>query len=321
MLNAMFYFTLMLGICVMMTGKTWFSIWLGLEINLLSFLPIILLSANNTMEGGLKYFLIQAIASLILLQTSFTWFLLPSPELFILTPISLKLGMAPLHFWLPDIVKNLNWVLNLVLLTAQKIGPMYLLSTVGATYKLFLATVGALSVVVGAIGGLNEMDMRKLMAFSSISHMGWMAIGAMLTTSLWALYLLTYIFISSALMTAFYKMNVNYMSQLTLKNKDGMFIMVLFLSLGGFPPLLGFAPKWAILMKTSDLSLSLTAVLILTSVLTLFYYIRASLAATSLSSSNPSMTVPPHTSSLSVLTCTNILGGGLYMLMWSSSML
>lgn len=267
------------------------------------------------MEGGLKYFLIQAVASLILLQTSFTWFLLPLPELFILTPISLKLGMAPFHFWLPDVVKNLNWVLNLVLLTAQKIGPIYLLSTVGATNKLFLATVGVLSVVVGATGGLNEIDIRKLIAFSSIRHIGWIAIGAILTTSLWALYLLTYIFISSTLITALYKININYIRQLTLKNKDSIFIIVLFLSLGGFPPLLGFAPKWAILIKTIDLSLSLTVVLILTSVLTLFYYIRARLAATSLSSSNLMITVPPHTRPLSILVYTNILGGGLYMLM------
>nr|VFU96080.1 NADH dehydrogenase subunit 2 [Proasellus coiffaiti] len=318
----MFTSTLLFGVYLMLTGKTWFSVWLGLEINLLSFLPMILLASKNSNEGGLKYFLIQATASLIILQASFTWFILPTPLLFFLIPLSLKLGIAPFHFWLPDVVKNLTWMLNLTLLTVQKIGPLYLLTTIGGANKLFLYVISAISVMVGALGGVNETDIRKLLAFSSISHMGWMLVGAMISISTWVMYLVVYMFMSFSLIILLHKMNILNLSQITFKEKNSIMIMLLFLSLGGFPPFLGFAPKWAILVGVVEFSLNLSVVLVLSSVVTLFYYIRAGLTTLSLSySGTPSSSYIKLNILPFMFICMNITGGAFYMLMWSSFML
>nr|VFU78899.1 NADH dehydrogenase subunit 2 [Proasellus meridianus] len=313
----MFMSTLLLGIIMMLSGKTWFSVWLGLEINLLSFLPVILFSSPTGSEGGLKYFLIQAMGSLLILQASFSWVITPYPYLFFALPLALKLGAAPLHFWLPDVTKTLPWRTNMILLTLQKTGPLYLLATLSVAHKMPLLVIGAISAIIGSLGGLNEMDLRKLMAFSSISHMGWMFVGMTMTTMHWTLYFTTYVTMSLTMIFMLEKMNIYSLNQLTPKNKNSLLIMIMFLSLGGFPPLLGFAPKWAILMSSTSLSLPLAMLLIAMSVVTLYYYIRAGLVTLTLSSTNFKMNLVTN-SVQTLLLLTNTMGGGLYMYMWSS---
>nr|VFU78852.1 NADH dehydrogenase subunit 2 [Proasellus racovitzai] len=318
----MFLSTLSLGIVIMLSGKTWFSVWLGLEINLLSFLPLILFSSPSGSEGGLKYFLVQATGSLLILHTSFSWVLLPCPLMFFFAPLVLKLGAAPLHFWLPEVTKTLPWRINMVLLTLQKMGPLYLLAVVSASNKLPLLVAGVFSTIIGALGGLNEMDLRKLMAFSSISHMGWMLTGAALPPAYWVLYFFTYVITSLALMLSLDNMNIFSLNQLTSKNKNSLLVMLLLLSLGGFPPLLGFAPKWAILAGVTSLSLPLAVLLVATSMLTLYYYIRVGLMTLTLSSPRAGVAQTAKNNKLQTTTAVLSVGGGsLYMLMWSSLML
>nr|VFU78718.1 NADH dehydrogenase subunit 2 [Proasellus jaloniacus] len=314
----MFMSTLTLGIVVMLSGKTWFSVWLGLEINLLSFLPLILFSSPTGSESGLKYFLIQAMGSLLILQASFSWTALPTPYLFFVAPLTLKLGAAPLHFWLPEVTKSLPWRINMILLTLQKMGPLYLLAMISMPHKMPLFIISVFSTTIGALGGLNETDLRKLMAFSSISHMGWMMVGMTLTQTHWMLYYLTYIITSLAVITLLDKMNISSLSQLAPKNKNSVLTMLLLLSLGGFPPLLGFAPKWIILNNIVSLSLPLSILLIATSVLTLYYYIRTGLMALTLSVSSVKMKLSTDKDVQTLLAIVSLMGGSLYMLSWSS---
>nr|VFU78825.1 NADH dehydrogenase subunit 2 [Proasellus ortizi] len=316
-----FISTLFLGVAMMMSSKTWFSAWLGLEINLLSFLPVILLSSPTSSESGLKYFLVQAMGSLIILQASFSWPILPYPFLFFILPLSLKLGAAPLHFWLPEVTKSLPWSVNMILLTAQKMGPLYLLAAASLHNKMPILLISVSSVIVGSLGGLNEMDLRKLMAFSSISHLGWMLVGSTLAQMHLVLYFLTYVTTSLSLIIFLNKMNVFSMNQLISKNKNSLLTMLLFLSLGGFPPFLGFAPKWAILMSMTSLSLLMSVILVFTSMITLFYYIRAGLMTITLNKTNFNFNMSLSNKSQAVFVLTNIMGSSLYMYMWSSLML
>nr|VFU78737.1 NADH dehydrogenase subunit 2 [Proasellus cantabricus] len=320
-LNTVFIATLSLGIVMMVSSKTWFSVWLGLEINLLSFLPVILLASANTSEGGLKYFLIQAMGSLLILQTSFSWSMLPYSFMFFILPLTLKLGAAPLHFWLPDVTKTLPWRVNMILLTAQKMGPLYLLTMVSMGHKPPLLLISAASAVVGSLGGLNEMDLRKLMAFSSISHMGWVLASSTLSSAHWVMYFLTYVVTSLSLIIILDNMNMFSVGQLTSKNKSSLLTMLLFLSLGGLPPFLGFAPKWAILMSGASVSLALSVILVLTSMITLYYYIRTSLMTITLNAANFNMMVMMNNKFKTALIFASVMGGGVYMYMWSSLML
>lgn len=279
----------------------------------MSFLPLILLSATKPGDAGLKYFLIQAVASLLILQARFSWTLHISPHFIILMALSLKLGVAPLHFWLPVVAEKISWGVNIILLTIQKIGPLFLLASFRySTPKIFFI-LRISAVVVGALGGLNELFLRKLIAYSSISHMGWVLAAILVKTSLWIFYLSIYITISLALIRFLLKFNIFHLRQTILKTRRFTPIPLLFLSLGGFPPFLGFAPKWAVVIDRIFLSIIITFILILSRVVTLFFYLRSGLAILTLSSKSIKIRKPPYFNLIeNFLILVNIFGGVFY---------
>nr|VFU78736.1 NADH dehydrogenase subunit 2 [Bragasellus molinai] len=317
-MNFLFLITLFFGITLMILSKSWFSAWLGLEINLMSFIPLIMLSQSQSKEeASLKYFLIQAVASLIILQISFVWIAL-SPYLCLILALSMKLGLAPLHFWLPYLTEKISWMMNIILLTLQKIGPLFLLSSTTMFNSKILLFMSAISACVGAVGGLNEMFLRKLMAYSSINHMGWMVAAMMMSTYIWVLYLFTYIFISSTLMLVMEKYKIFHLNQMIFKSLKSLHMAIMFLSLGGFPPLLGFAPKWAVIFTGLDKFLILVFILIVASTVTLYYYIRSGLIILILNSSKVLMSAKKlQNQFMNFYFNMNIYGGILFMFLWS----
>lgn len=147
---------------------------MGLELNLLSFIPLI--SAKNNQyssEAALKYFLIQALgSSVIILAASFALTAAGSAKVLMAVALLLKSGAAPFHFWFPRVIEGLQWPSAIILITIQKIAPMSLLSylTLEHIFPVFWAAI-LISAVVGAIGGLNQTLLRKIIAYSSINHM------------------------------------------------------------------------------------------------------------------------------------------------------
>nr|VFU78630.1 NADH dehydrogenase subunit 2 [Bragasellus peltatus] len=312
-----FMITLIMGIIIMMSSKTWFSAWLGLEINLMSFIPLLMLSPSKySSEASLKYFLIQAVASLIILQTSLMWTLFP-PLIFITIALALKLGMAPMHFWLPYVAEKISWFMNIILLTVQKVGPFFLMNMINPKLE-FMLLLSMFSACAGALGGLNEMLLRKLMAYSSINHMGWICLAMNISYKAWTIYLFTYMFMSATLITVLKKYNMQHLNQMYYKQSNYFILPIMFLSLGGFPPLLGFAPKWMVIYMSYGNIMFFTFILILTSMLTLFFYIRTGLSILTLSNDMVLANIFSKSSFFTNLYFLLNLGGGLiYMLLWS----
>nr|YP_010507383.1 NADH dehydrogenase subunit 2 [Tigridemyia acanthofemurilis]QVL28827.1 NADH dehydrogenase subunit 2 [Mallota vilis]UXG18964.1 NADH dehydrogenase subunit 2 [Tigridemyia acanthofemurilis] len=282
----LFFLILISSTMITISANSWLSAWMGLEINLLSFIP--LMNDNNLMsnEASLKYFLTQALASSILLFSTILFmyknnFMIynenNSINLMILSSLLMKSGTAPFHLWFPNVMEGMNWINGLILMTWQKIGPLMLISYLIIKPFLFLCIF--LSICVGSLGGLNQTSLRKLMTFSSINHLGWMLMSMYSNESLWITYFLFYSFLSFNMIFLFnmFKLyHINQLFSLFLFNKTFKFSLFLnLLSLGGLPPFMGFIPKWlTIQYLTFNNQLFMLTIMIIMTLITLFFYLR-----------------------------------------------
>nr|AIQ80226.1 NADH dehydrogenase subunit 2 [Dendrolimus spectabilis] len=283
--NKMFFmFILIFSTFISISSNSWFGCWIGLEINLLSFIPLISNSNNLLMsEASLKYFLTQSIASInFLFSILMKMILLKNFDLnnflsiMINSSLLMKMGSAPFHFWFPNIVEGLSWFNNFILMSWQKITPMILLS-----YYMnnnFLLIMMMANIMIGAISGLNQTSLRKLMTYSSINNLGWMIFAIMISENLWIFYFTTYSFLISIMIFMFYNLNMFFINQLFINNMKSMIkinLFINFLSLGGLPPFIGFLPKWIIInFLINNKMFLLSFIFIMMSLIMLFFYIR-----------------------------------------------
>lgn len=278
-----FFLTLLRGTTLSISSTSWFGAWLGLELNLLSFIPLITTKLCPYLtEAAIKYFLIQALASTILIISASIFLYAQSiSHVMILLSLLLKLGAAPFHFWFPQVTEGLSWPQAFILLTIQKLAPIFLISylTFSDTLISIIIFSALLSSLVGALGGLNIIKLRKLIAFSSINHIAWMLVGIYLGDIYWLIYFTFYSFVSGSVIILLYSTHSFTVSNLLNQRRKSlllnMFIPINILSLGGLPPFLGFAPKWIIIQFLSANSIFIPLLVLLTSsLITLYFYLR-----------------------------------------------
>nr|AVE15538.1 NADH dehydrogenase subunit 2 [Mantidae JZ-2017] len=284
----LFLMMLISGSLISMSANSWMGAWMGLEINLLSFIP--LLTSNKNMfstEASLKYFLIQAIASaalmfLIILKTNinemFYLILNSNWNNMMIIPLLMKVGAAPFHWWLPAVCEGVSWTSCFLLLSVQKMAPLMLMSYL-LMNSMFIQFIIIMSAILGAIGGLNQISLRKILAFSSINHMAWMISSIIMGSNLWFMYFLIYLINILVIIILVMINNLSYISQsFNSMNSSKMLKFSLFmsmLSLAGLPPFIGFFPKWIMInFMLNNLMIITSTILILTSLLTLYYYMR-----------------------------------------------
>nr|AND95966.1 NADH deshydrogenase subunit 2 [Onthophagus apterus] len=282
-----FIFTLMLGTLIAISSYSWMGMWLGLEINLLSIIPLMTSSENSmTSEATMKYFISQTLASTMLLLSLILmsiynnyWMSHSSLSLIYMTALFIKMGAAPFHFWFPEIMEGLSWSNSFIMLTWQKIAPMTLISYSNFENINYLTFIVIFSSMISGIMGMNQTNLRKILAYSSINHISWMLAAMLFFENIWIYYFIIYTIITMNIIIILKKLNIYYMSQLfsNLNNHPliKFFFMLNFMSLGGLPPFLGFLPKWLtiqILIKMQLFSLSL--IMIILTLITLFFYMR-----------------------------------------------
>uniref|UniRef100_A0A1B0RI00 NADH-ubiquinone oxidoreductase chain 2 n=1 Tax=Pteronotropis stonei TaxID=1586262 RepID=A0A1B0RI00_9TELE len=281
-----------LGTTLTFASSHWLLAWMGLEINTLAIIPLMAQHHHpRAVEATTKYFLTQATAAAMILFASttnawisgewgMTYMSNPIATAMILAALALKIGLAPMHFWMPEVLQGLDLSTGLILSTWQKLAPLALIiQTAPAFHPLLLTTLGLMSALVGGWGGLNQTQLRKVLAYSSIAHMGWMIIVLQYAPQLTLLTLLTYILMTSA---AFLTLKLSYITKIstlaTAWSKSPLLTAttaLVLLSLGGLPPLTGFMPKWLILQEMVKQDLPLTAtVMALTALISLYFYLR-----------------------------------------------
>nr|AIF34380.1 NADH dehydrogenase subunit 2 [Pachycephala philippinensis]AIF34382.1 NADH dehydrogenase subunit 2 [Pachycephala philippinensis]AIF34383.1 NADH dehydrogenase subunit 2 [Pachycephala philippinensis]AIF34384.1 NADH dehydrogenase subunit 2 [Pachycephala philippinensis] len=297
--------SLLLGTTITISSNHWIMAWAGLEINTLAILPMISKSHHpRAIEAATKYFLVQATASALVLFSSMTnawctgqWDITqlthPTSCLILTMAISMKLGLVPFHFWFPEVLQGSSLITGLLLSTAMKFPPITLLfMTYPSLNPALLTTMAIISTALGGWMGLNQTQTRKIMAFSSISHLGWMTIITVYNPKLMMLNFYLYILMTATVFLTFNSMKVLKLSTLmtawTKAPSLNAILLLTLLSLAGLPPLTGFLPKWLIIQELTKQDMASTATIIsLLSLLGLFFYLRLAYCAT--------ITLPPHT--------------------------
>nr|AEM67183.1 NADH dehydrogenase subunit 2 [Crenicichla marmorata]UCX59196.1 NADH dehydrogenase subunit 2 [Crenicichla marmorata] len=306
-MNPLILLTLLLGLglgtTITLSSSHWLLAWMGLELNTLAMIPLMAQHHHpRAVEAATKYFLTQAAAAAtILFASTYNAWLTgqwdiyhmssPLPTTLITLALAFKIGLAPLHTWLPEVLQGLDYTTGLILSTWQKLAPFALLLQIQPANSNIMIFLGLSSTLIGGWGGLNQTQLRKMLAYSSIAHLGWMILVLQFSPSLSLLTLLTYFFMTASVFLTFKlnkALNINTLSTSWAKTPALTTLTPpILLSLGGLPPLTGFMPKWLILQELTKQDLIPTATIAaLTALLSLYFYLRLSYAM--------ALTLPPN---------------------------
>lgn len=240
-----------------------FMFFLFLELRVISFLRRV----ETKSSGILNYFLVQRWSSLLVIIRFFVRRVYLKSLCFF-RGVLVKLGGAPLHFWFPSISANLSWKDNLNLFIFIKILPLYLFFL--NCKRDVRRILGVLNCLVGLWGGLRVYCYRKILAYSSINHLGWILLRAVKLEFL-IFYFLCYSLINVAVILNLLKLNLNFYRERI--PRTGLLISLL--SLRGLPPLFGFVPKWVVLNFYYLENIRVFWLILCVRVLGVFFYIRA----------------------------------------------
>nr|AAF65706.1 NADH dehydrogenase subunit 2 [Colinus cristatus] len=307
--------SLITGTTITISSNHWIMAWTGLEINTLAIIPLISKSHHpRAIEASIKYFLTQSTASALILfssminawstgQWDITQLNNPVSCLMMTMAIAIKLGLAPFHFWFPEVLQGSSLTTALLLSTLMKLPPTILLLLSSQSLNPSLLTLLAISsTALGGWMGLNQTQTRKILAFSSISHLGWMVVIIIYNPKLTLLTFIIYTMLTSTVFLSLNQSKILKLSTMLISwTKTPMLnatLMLTLLSLAGLPPLTGFMPKWLIIQELTKQEMTPTATIItLLSLLGLFFYLRLAYHST--------ITLPPNTSNHMKLWYTN----------------
>nr|QPA36035.1 NADH dehydrogenase subunit 2 [Camarochiloides weiweii] len=281
----MFFTILIISTMITVSSNNWLGMWMGLEINLISFIPLMYKTKNNTTsEAMMIYFIIQSMGSILLLfsilinfSINITPMMNETLQLIMLMSMMIKLGAPPFHQWFPEVMEKLDWWSCTILMTWQKLAPLCIMSNLMSNTQ-YISIFVSLSVITGAVGGLNQTSIRKIMAYSSINHMGWMIACMSISNKAWMLYLLIYSIMVMILTFTFQELSSFYINQMMMSSNswgNKILISISLFSIGGLPPFLGFLPKWMVMQYMISSGAYMTLfIMIMSALITLFYYLR-----------------------------------------------
>ncbi len=275
--------SLIFGTILATSSSSWIIAWIGLEINLIRFTPLLINKLNpKSIEIIIKYFLVQAIASIVIILIGLLLINASSLNIYsyagilITISLALKSGVAPFHFWFPQVIEYAEWFQACLILTWQKIAPLILLCFFlnPIIYLIILS-----SAIIGMFGGLNQTSLKKILTYSSIIHSSWLISVLFIRDTLWWFYFLTYVSITVSIIipiSIFQLTSIASINQIKINTKPKMLISLNLLSLAGLPPFLGFTIKLSsiniIIIYSFNWIILIT--LIISSLVAFYFYCR-----------------------------------------------
>jgi NADH-quinone oxidoreductase subunit N len=308
------------GMMIMVSAGDLMTLYMGLELQSLSLYVVAALRRDSvkSTEAGLKYFVLGALSSGLLLYgasltygfsgtTQFSGIIQTATAgdipmglliglVFLCAGLAFKVSAAPFHMWTPDVYEGSPTPITAFFATAPKVAAMALFARLlhdafgeaVADWQQILAFLAVLSMFLGAIAAIGQRDIKRLMAYSSIAHMGFALVGLSAGTAQGVESMLIY-------MAIYVTMNIGTFAFILSMERDGRHItdisslnmlsrnepgkalamLVLLFSLAGVPPLLGFFGKYGVLLAAVDAGLGWLAVAgAVASVIGAFYYLR-----------------------------------------------
>ena len=310
-----------LGMMVMISANNFVTLYLGLEIQALSIYAMVALQRDSAVatEAAMKYFILGALASGLLLygismvygatgsldietvakSVSFSKAngpLLAFGLVFVVAGLAFKLGAVPFHMWIPDVYHGAATPITMFLASAPKIAAFaFILRILGdglsglvGDWQLMLVFLAMLSLLVGNVVAIAQTNLKRMLAYSTISHMGFLLLGILSGTqngySSSMFYVVTYALTTLASFGMILLLSREGFEADTLDDFKGLnqrspwyaFLMLLVMfSLAGIPPTVGFMAKLSVLQAALDAGLWwLVVFAVLMSVIGAFYYLR-----------------------------------------------
>ena len=309
-----------IGMMVMVASGNLLTLYMGVELQSLA-MYVLAASRRDSLrstEAGLKYFVLGAMSSgLLLYGISLTYGYAGSTEfaavivaavdgelglgllfglVFILAGLAFKVSAAPFHMWTPDVYEGAPTPVTTLMATAPKVAAMAMFARVThdafglavADWQQIVVVLAVASMFLGSIAAIGQRDLKRLMAYSSIAHMGFALMGLAAGTAAgvqamllyMAIYVVmnlgTFAFILSMTRDGREATDIAALSQLSRVSPGrALALLVLMFSLAGIPPLVGFFAKYAVLQAAVQADLFWLAVLgVLATVIGAYYYLR-----------------------------------------------
>ena len=308
-----------LGMMVLISSNDLMVLYMGIELQSLPLYVIAAMQRDSlrSSEAGLKYFLLGALSSGLLLYgisliygfTGATNYVDIANALsltvssgavigiiFVIAGTAFKISAAPFHMWTPDVYEGSPTIVTAFFAIVPKVAAMALflrvtygmLAPVPETWKQVVAIIAVLSMVIGALSAIMQKDLKRLMAYSSIAHMGYALVGMSAANagavSAVMIYMLIYVISSIGVFAIILNLTregeaVHRISDLRGYSRThpmhAACLLVFMFSMAGIPPLGGFFGKWFTFMAAVDAGLIMLAIIgVLSSVVGAFYYIR-----------------------------------------------
>nr|YP_010626554.1 NADH dehydrogenase subunit 2 [Cheiracanthium insigne]WBK17742.1 NADH dehydrogenase subunit 2 [Cheiracanthium insigne] len=265
----LFLFMYIISFVLVLSCNDWFILWLGLEMNMICYIMLIYKRYDlMNLESCYKYFFLQSLSSAFFLMLLFINFF--KINVLVLMMLMLKMGAGPFYFWFPSVVNGMNWVSGFLLMSIQKFMPLLIVTMF---IEPILWKIGLISLFIGMYGSFNQINIKMLVAYSSIHHLGWMLVCMMVDNLYWLLYLFIYsLLLISIIYLLIDEEIISIMMIYKMKNK--WWFVTGMLSMAGMPPLLGFFLKMLTLHYIFMIDIFYVILLLLMSVVMFYIYIR-----------------------------------------------
>lgn len=307
--KSLFITIIIIRTAITVSSNNWIRIWIGLEINIIAFLPLIIHKKyKNRSAAAITYFLVQRVSRLILIFS-----ILIKRQIYIINEIItirllIKLGGAPFHIWVPEVISKLTWNRCLIISTWQKIAPLSMLINIQNNNLIITFTI-VISALLGAIGGFNQTSLRKILGYSSINHLSWIIISNRINS--WTIYILIYTIIIGILCYTFNNYNlifINQINRINISNSEKIRLSISILRIGGLPPFLGFLPKWLVIQNIiNEENFIVITVIIIIRLITLIYYLRTIIKIIIINSSTQKWIILKSSTNINlIITMTNL---------------
>lgn len=264
-----FLFLYLIRFVIVIRREDWFLVWIGLEINIISFLILIYRRYRvGEVESCLKYFFIQSLGSALLIRIFYLNYYMSGGILFLI--LIYKIGAGPFFYWFPSLCSGINWGSCFILMLFQKILPL-LLARLFIHWILWMVVV--ISLFIGILGSFNQRNLKQLIAYSSVHHLGWIILVIIMGDYKWFLYLVLYGLVLFSVVILLIRDCISDLSGIFV-SKNKIVFLIGILRMAGIPPLLGFFLKWMALIRIIEINFIYVMFLVLSSVVMLYIYIR-----------------------------------------------
>nr|UAT98539.1 NADH dehydrogenase subunit 2 [Neoalcathous huangshanana] len=273
--NTMFLVILTLSVMMSMSSNNFMTTWISMEINLISFVPI-MKKSNKMNEQSMKYLIIQSVASSIMMASMIINSIVNHPineSILMMTGVLMSMGMMPFHLWLPMTMQMMSWKICSMMMTMQKIIPTIVAAQM-TSMKLMMLPM-AMSMFMGPVAGMKQTSMKKMMAYSSITNSPIMITCLKLSKQQFFLFFSMYSMINIFMINLMESNNINFMNQLNNQtNMTKLSMMTSAMSMSGMPPTTGFLIKWMIIKSSMEMSIIMPMIMVSSSMISTFMYLN-----------------------------------------------